>query len=355
MPNTKPNIMMNEASNTQPNDANDNILSRLQRIEEENMCLKMQNQQLALQSIPSNPITPITPVEITPAVYKSNTNKDIHPTEAFVIDVSQNTKTPDFYEKEKYSSLWKLSFWVFLMGLIVGVIAYFIYKVVEENFTPWIFLPFLMMFVVCFCMTLSVSSDYRNFKREGKNLSQSLDACNTSNFILKIYKKLVTAPIIINWISASLYLVLGFCILFTFLLTYLINLINNGAIHLNEISFGDLRIIKDPVNLNNPQNVKTPLYAVISFGTLLCFVFVTHLMMITSAKIRLDRMNVYYTQPIITNEDELKLKQSAFKKGLIVFCILLVIIGIILLVIYLVAFKHKKNRSLIKEEVLSRG
>ncbi|MCV3753868.1 MSC_0882 family membrane protein [Ureaplasma zalophigenitalium] len=355
MPNTRPNIMVNDTSNSQVVDSNDNILSRLQKIEEENARLKMQNQQLALQSASSNLITPITPMDVTPAVYNSNTNKDIHPTEAFVIDISQNTKTPDFYEKEKYSSLCKLTFWVFLIGLILGAIAYFIYKVVEEKFTPWIFLPFLMMFVVCFCMSLSVSSDYRNFKRESKNLSQSLDACNTSNFILKIYKKLVTAPIIINWVSASLYLVLGFCILFTFLLTYLINLINNGAIHLNQISFGDLRIIKNPTNLNDVINLKTPLYAVISFGTLLCFVFVTHLMMITSAKIRLDRINVYYKEPIITNDDELKLKQNAFKKGLIVFCILLVIIGIILLVIYLIAFKHKKNRSIIKEEVLSRG
>ncbi|MCV3743596.1 hypothetical protein OF377_01675 [Ureaplasma sp. ES3154-GEN] len=320
------------------------IFFQVQALQQENLLLKQQNQILLQQQ--NNILTPAA------SATERNTEPEvIHPTKAFVMDVQTNDRIPDFYFKEMKMSIWKFSFWIVMMFCLLGGISYFIYEVVVNKFSPWIFLPFLVAMVFSFFLFLMGLSDYRNFKRENKNVSQSLDVLNTSNFLLKVYKKLVTAPIVINWTAASLYLVLGFSILFTFIFTYLINLINNGAIHISHISFSNLVLIQNPNDLNDPINRQTPMYAVIGFGTLLCFVFISHLMLVTSAKIRLDRINVYYKEPIITNDDELKLKQSAFKKGLIVFCILLVIIGLILLIIYLVVFRNKRYRNFIRNEV----
>lgn len=283
------------------------------------------------QFIPQNISEFIYHNEDDPKTYGSENNLTFSQLEEKV----NQKNTPDFYLKEIHAVRNKIIIWTILLAIGVGLIFYLIYEVIINHFNPWIFLP-ISIYCVLMIFFLALScSNFINFKKEMDYQKNHFDCTKATNFIVGIYRKLIVVHINVNWITAYIYLTSLFMIFGVFVVSYFMNLYYNAAI---GSRFGDL-IIKIPVVINNhlSQKIsfnKNPLWAMIGLGAILGLTFIIHLWLVFNAHHRINRIHSYYVNEIITSEEIISLKKQANRRGLVIFLVLTVILGLIFYLMY---------------------
>ncbi|EDT49517.1 MSC_0882 family membrane protein [Ureaplasma urealyticum] len=243
--------------------------------------------------------------------------------------------TPDFYLKEIHAIRNKIIVWTMLLAIGMGLLFYLVYEVVVNHFNPWIFLP-VSVYCVLMIFFLALScSNFANFKKEMHYQQNNFDRTKATNFIVGIYRKLVVMHINVNWIASYLYLTSLFMILGVFVVSYFMNLYYNAAI---GSRFGDL-IVKIPAIVSEQFTQKAsinknPLWAIIGLGVILGLTFIIHLWLIFNAHHRVNRIQSYYVNEIISGEEIIQLKKQANRRGLVIFLVLSIILGLIFYLMY---------------------
>lgn len=247
-----------------------------------------------------------------------------------VYQTLDKNKMPDFYKKEIASMRNKVLFWSFLFLIAISLISWLTFEVVENSLSPWIFLPTLLYTVVIIFFLAIASSNHINFKKEYEYQNNQFDRTKATNFIVNIYRKLIVAHININWVAAYIYLTSAFCIAGVFVVAYFMNLYLNAA---ENSHFGSLVVIsiKDPNYIN-----KNPMYAVIGLGAIIGVTFLVHLWIIFQAHNRLNRIHSFYQNEIISGDEIIALKKQANRRGLVIFLVLSIILGLIFFLMYII-------------------
>lgn len=238
---------------------------------------------------------------------------------------------PSFYLKEINAVKIKIALWTILLLIGIAAISYMVYEVVVNSFNPWIFLPLSVYSVfMIFFLALNISN-LINFKSELKYQKNNFDKQKATNFIIAIYRKLVVSHINVNWFCSYIYLVCAFVCFIVFSISYFMNVYYNGG---SGIVYGDLIVKHLDITTNKIVQNYNLLYAIIFCGCLVCLTIIIHLWLIFQAHHRINRMHSFYVQEIISGDEIIKLKKQANRRGLIIFLVLTVILGLIFFIIY---------------------
>ena len=185
--------------------------------------------------------------------------------------------------------------------------------------------------------------NFHFLNKEYKNSINNFNNSYISNVIQNIYKKIYVGNINLIWLSLYIIITCLFILLLIFIISYFYGLWNFGGIL--APSFGNIDSNKwfiigyENLNLGIYPNLNK--FALIIICSIIGFTVLNQILFFLLNDVRLKRMDSTYQVNILTNEEKVVLKHATNVRNFIIFCVLTIILGLILLVVYLL-LKRKK-------------
>lgn len=255
--------------------------------------------------------------------------------------------TPKFFKFEKNYLLLKLLLSLFcLLAAIAGLLIITINNYITHSITDFInngyYVLDALLFIPSLCALVSTCINFHFIKKEYKKSLQNFDPNYVSNIIQKIYKKIFITNINLNWFIFYIIITALFVILLVFIITYFKGLWEFGG--RNAPSFGNI----DPnVWFQFGSNSNLGIFpelnkiTIISVCTIVGFLFIYQIAILFMNSIRLKRIESTYTTNILSEDEIVAIKHAANKRNFIIFCVLTIMFGLILLLVYFL-LKRKK-------------
>ncbi|MGL4951886.1 MAG: MSC_0882 family membrane protein [Mycoplasma sp.] len=228
--------------------------------------------------------------------------------------------TPKFFRFEVNVSLYLFIFVSILSVVSLAGLGYVLFAIFNKDTSPyWIIMPVVTSLLSLFSFA-NCGLNYRNLKKERKMNNNLFEKEIPYTSISKVYKKLVTANLNLNWTCLSIYTLLGLGILTTYIVTYFMNL---WAFYINDFTY----LIIEGTNY-------APVYAVWIMLSIIILTFIYNLVFFLVNKKRKSEIELFYQKELISDEVQLKLRKNANKRGSICFAFSSLFIGLIVLVTY---------------------
>lgn len=230
---------------------------------------------------------------------------------------------PKFYKKEIKNALIIFSVWFTLLILSLGAISYGIYAIVISNDSNWLCLLFLPPFLLLIGVFIVYTSRYFNFRSEAKTINFK-DEKTLSINVQKLYKRLKTGYINVNWMCLTSYVLFGLFILFVFVIAKIIN----------GTKFGSW----DPKLFNGDH-----IYEILFFSGVFALVVtaILHIGLLICNYLRASRIENFYNFMIVSQDELALIKKQKNKRDLIIFLTSCLVIGIIIYLIYKLVKRNK--------------
>lgn len=256
--------------------------------------------------------------------------------------------SPKFFKFEKNYLLLKLLIAVlFTLGGIIGIVIivlnnYHFHSITNTINNGYYVLASLIL-LPSICALISTSINYHFILKEYKKSLSSFDSNYVSNIIQKIYKKIFITNINLNWFIFYIFITALFAILLVFIITYFKGLWEFGG-NLAP-SFGNI----DPKQWakNGFEISKFGIFpelnkiTVIVVSTIVGFLFIFQIAILFMNTIRMKRIESTYTTNVLSEDEIVALKHAANKRNFIIFCILTIMFGLILLIVYFLLRRKK--------------
>lgn len=259
-----------------------------------------------------------------------------------VANVNKNYASfPKFYLREfkHYQSLVVL--WIILVFICFGLCSYAAYRIINNpQINNWVSLVLVPWPILVFTLLIVAISNYLNFRAEAKVVDFSKEKIVTKN-IKKLYLRLKTGYININWMSGLSYIL---CAL-TIGVNYLVALV------INTTEFQDGKIIISTIDLNKVTDGNIlfscggpiQLIVLIVAATFAGITFILHTTLIATNYIRANQIDSFFTVQIVSDEELTTLKKYKNKRDLIIFFAITSTLILAFVIIFKVIKKHSKK------------
>lgn len=264
-------------------------------------------------------------------------------------DEYRTNKLPSFFKTEKRILILKLLIALGLMLASLGGLGYIIYANLQH--LSWFSNGYYALVATVFLPSITLLFFYgvklHFLKKEIKVATKSFNPNQVSNVIQRIYKRLLTSFSNINWLATYVYLTTGFILLVVFIVSYFASVYYLGGINAPKFGTLDWHLAAEHFMNANPNIIIPSQYptlcktCVIVIGSTCGATLLLQIGLQLTNYVRIRKIETTYTTPILTQQEQVAIKKSVNKRNLIIFCILTLIFGIILLVLYLV-LKRKK-------------
>lgn len=247
---------------------------------------------------------------------------------------------PKFYLRElkHYRNL--VIVWICIVLACFGGCAFALFKIFDNvNINNWVGLILAPWPILVFAFLFIAISNYLNFRSEAKVVDFSKEKLVTKN-IKKLYLRLKTGYININWMCGLVYALSGLVIAFNYLVALLINTI--------EISDGKM-IIGAASKIPPDGNILFACGSNIQFVILIvaatsAFVaFLLHIILIVSNYVRTNKIDAFFTVQIVSDEELTTLKKYKNKRDFIIFFALVATFVLVFILIYKAIKKRQKK------------
>ncbi|MGL4950871.1 MAG: MSC_0882 family membrane protein [Mycoplasma sp.] len=237
---------------------------------------------------------------------------------------------PKFFRFEMRMTLSVLLLSLFILVLSIGAGTWI--AVASFGFNSmsgyWLFMPSISAFISSFAL-INFGLNFKLMKKELKMSGNKFDKSEPFVSTSKTYKKLITANVNLNWISASIYMLSAIAILTTYLTSYFINLLNHFI--------NDFTLLK--IAGTNP----TPLYIVWTLVGAIIFTLVYQITFNFLNKMRKNEIELYHKEIIMDADTQIQLRKSVNTRGMICFAFSTLVLGLVALLTYFI-LKRKKAK-----------
>jgi len=265
------------------------------------------------------------------ALEESKALKNINPNASYF---------PSFYSKEIKRSnisfiLWNI-YAVVLLALVVTASCLTIKKSDKE--TLWLIVVYIIPALIFIPLYVSKLLFWSSMRNEAKTINFK-DQKVVSINITKLYKKLKVTYINANWFCSLAYIYSFAGVIVLVIVCWGIKSINGMSINAPWSSWAQnpFRFVLTPVSGAIPYFI-----AFLVFATIFVISALVHATSITTAMVRVNRIENFYNSFIVLPEELETYKKKVNKRDLICFCVALLILG---LIIYFAYKNAKKNRQ----------
>ena len=234
---------------------------------------------------------------------------------------------PKFYKKELHRHYLLVWLWVVLTGLCLGFEGWCLYSILTSPINNWVALTLIPLLALCIAFLVVYANKYINYRNEARCVD--FEGKPVTICVRKLYIRLKTAHINVNWFC-SLFYVLGlFCVGICFLVAGIL------THHWGDIS---------PENLAQFGGA-TILTAVIVAIAAIFISFFMHIFLLVTNHARSGKIDSYYGIQIVADEELKEIKKHKNKRNLIIFFAFVMVLVLVGLLIYKIVKSRKVNNT----------
>ncbi|MBQ0045405.1 MAG: hypothetical protein KBS35_00745, partial [Mycoplasma sp.] len=134
--------------------------------------------------------------------------------------VNKNAKAlPKFYIQEYKRSGRLVILWAVITAICLALEIWAMVAIIQSTVNNWAMLTLIPAITLCIAFFIIYLNNWLNFRSEARNVDFTQGKIPTIN-VMKLYKRLKTAHINVNWFCGLTYVAGGLCILITYLVGY---------------------------------------------------------------------------------------------------------------------------------------
>lgn len=232
---------------------------------------------------------------------------------------------PKFYKKELTRFFRIFILWILITMAIIGFESWGLYAIiVSPNVNSWLSLILIPGLMLSLGTLVLYANKYFNFRNEAKTVDFTKEKIVTIN-VVKLYKRLKTAYINVNWMCA-----LGYCVFgFTIGITYLVA----------GFGYDTWGYFPDGIAVFN-------ILLIISIVGLF-ITFFLHIFLLITNNIRAAKIDNFYNIQIVSTEELALIKKKKNRKDLIIFFLVIMFLVLIGLIIYKTVKRSAKTNIVV--------
>lgn len=253
-----------------------------------------------------------------------------------VEQINANAKAfPKFYLREYKRSGRLVIMWLILTAICLGLEIWAMIAIINSTVNNWTLLTLIPALTLCIAFLIVYINNWINFRNEARNVDFTQGKIPTLS-VMKLYKRLKTAHINVNWFCCLTYVAGGLAILITYLIGWGI------TIQAKEPTWGVL----DP-NFGPYVNTcgSSLLITVIVCSTAMIIAFLLHVILLVTNYVRAGKIDNFYSVQIVSDEELNALKKKKNKRDLIIFLAVIMVIALIGMLIYKIIKSKKVNNT----------
>lgn len=245
------------------------------------------------------------------------------------VKIDKFNETPKFLKFEYKHAMIGLILAIIFFLAILGGLGYTAYAAMNLGQSYYLFIPGGLIAIFGLCHYISAQMKFGMLAKDIKSHNYKVEKGTPLASIRKLYQRLVTANITLNWMSATVYMLMGLAVLLTFIVTFSMNI---ATLYSNDFT----RLIIGADNY-------LPLYFVYTFAGVAGFTLLVQIVYNFINRKRRNDMELFYETPIIPEDVVVKYRKQANMRGLITFLIATVVAGLVVLIFYLVLKRKNKK------------
>ncbi|XQP55700.1 MAG: MSC_0882 family membrane protein [Mycoplasmoidaceae bacterium] len=241
---------------------------------------------------------------------------------------------PKFYIKE-YKRSWNLVImWLVITAICLALETWALISIFTTSVNNWVALTLIPGITFCIAFLIIYVNNWINFKNEARAVDFSQGKIPTIN-VMKLYKRLKTAHINVNWFCGLTYAAGGLAILITYLVGW-------GIAGFKPEAWGVLDPSYPPfVNSCGAALLISVIVCCIAVGA----AFFLHVILLVTNYTRAAKIDNYYSVQIVSDEELRAIKKRKNKRDMIIFLAVVMIIVLIGMMIYKIIKSKKVNNN----------
>lgn len=237
---------------------------------------------------------------------------------------------PKFYKKELHRHYMLVWLWVALTIACLGLESWALYEIiVAPNVSNWVALTLIPALGLCIAFLILYANKYINYRNEARHVD--FEGKPVTICVRKLYIRLKTAHINVNW----------FCGLF-----YVLGLFDVAACFLTAGFLTNKWGILDPtVNEKLQEYGGYAIMIAAIVGIVVIFIsFFMHIFLLVTNHARAGKIDSYYSVQIVSDEELKEIKKHKNKRNMIIFFAIVMVLVLVGLLIYKIV-KSKKVQN----------
>lgn len=241
---------------------------------------------------------------------------------------------PKFYIKEYKRSVRLVFLWLLLTAICLGLEIWAMIAIIQNpNVSNWTMLALIPAITLCIAFLIVYINNWINFRNEARSVDFSQGKIPTIS-VMKLYKRLKTAHINVNWFCGLTYVAGGLAILITYLIGF------GVSIKQGNPQWG----ILDPTFYASTCGPAL-LITVIVCSAAMIVAFILHVVLLVTNYVRAGKIDSFYSVQIVSDEELTALKKRKNKRDLIIFLAVVMVIVLIGLLVYKIVKSKKVNNT----------
>lgn len=238
-----------------------------------------------------------------------------------------STSLPRFYVREYKRSFRLVMMWVILTALCAALETWALIAILKnDNVNNWVSLLLIPAITICIAFLVVYLNNWRNFRNEAISVDFTQGKIPTIN-VMKLYKRLKTAHINVNWICGLTYVAGGECLLATFIWAW--------------SDCGKWGVLTPSAFASGPSF----LIAVIVISAAMITAFFMHVILLVTNYTRASKIDNYYAVQIVSDDELRALKKNKNKRDLYIFLAVVMILALVGVLIYKLVKTKKVNNT----------
>lgn len=237
------------------------------------------------------------------------------------------TSLPRFYVREYKRSFKLVVMWIILTVLCAALETWALIAILKNNdVNNWVALLLIPAITICIAFLVVYTNNWKNFRNEAISVDFTQGKIPTIN-VMKLYKRLKTAHINVNWICGLTYIAGGECLLATFIWAWA-DCGKWGVLTPSRFSAGPAFLI-----------------AVIVISAAMITAFFMHVILLVTNYTRASKIDNYYSVQIVSDEELRALKKNKNRRDLYIFLAVVMILALVGVLIYKLVKSKKVNNT----------
>lgn len=246
-----------------------------------------------------------------------------------VEQINPNAKSfPRFYTQEYKRSFRLVIMWLVITFICAGLEAWALTTIIKSDISNWTALTLIPAITLCIAFLIVYVNNWFNFRNEARNVDFSQGKIPTIS-VMKLYKRLKTAHINVNWFCGLTYVAGGLAILITYIIGFAISK-----------DWGDLR----PSTFSDSCGASLLITVIVCATAMVCAFFL-HVILLVTNYTRAAKIDNYYSVQIVSDEELNAIKKRKNKRDLFIFLAVVMILVLIGLLIYKLVKSKKVNNN----------
>lgn len=237
---------------------------------------------------------------------------------------------PKFYISEFKRYFRLFIYWIVLVCIVLALIGVAIWAIITSPVVnDWCCLLLVPPIILSFAGLIVYTDKYYNFRTEAKTINFGIEKVISIN-VVKLYKRLKTGDVNVNWMCCLAYVVGALVITFTYVAAWA---------QTNTSIWGIAP------SLHNGDFIYLAL--VISSGVGMFVAFFFHVYLLLSNYMRANKIDNYYAVQIVSTEELSLIRKKKNKRDFIIFFLVVMFLVLIGILIYKLVKKNSKNNIVI--------